>query len=66
MDKSKLIEQLQDDDNYYGKLGQSYLSNSDILELMKNPQKFKMQKNQGKEKRLVLKCFLVDIFIKKF
>ena len=39
MDKSKLIEQLQDDDNYYGRLGQSYLSNSDILELMKNPQK---------------------------
>lgn len=47
MDKSKLIEQLQDDDNYYGKLGQSYLSNSDILELMKNPQKFKMQKESG-------------------
>ena len=55
MDKSKLIEQLQDDDNYYGKLGQSYLSNSDILELMKNPQKFKIQKESGEREALVLK-----------
>ena len=49
MDKQKLIKQLQDDDNYYGELGQNYLSNSDILELMKNPQKFKIQRELGEK-----------------
>ena len=43
------IEQLKDDSNYYGKVGQQYLSNSDIYSLLKNPRNFRK-----KEKSLAL------------
>jgi hypothetical protein len=33
-----IIEQLRDDNNYYGKLGKQYLSNSDVGTLLNNPQ----------------------------
>ena len=47
--QSNIIEQLKDDSNYYGKVGQQYLSNSDIYSLLKNPRKFR-----HKEKSLPL------------
>lgn len=33
-----IIEQLRDDNNYYGVLGKQYLSNSDVGTLLNNPQ----------------------------
>jgi len=47
--QSNIIEQLKDDSNYYGTVGQQYLSNSDIYSLLKNPRKFR-----HKEKSLPL------------
>ena len=47
--QNNIIEQLKDDSNYYGKVGQQYLSNSDIYSLLKNPRKFR-----HKEKSLPL------------
>jgi hypothetical protein len=35
-----IIEQLRDDNNYYGKLGKQFLSNSDIGTLLNNPQSY--------------------------
>lgn len=40
---SKIIEQLKDDNLYYGKVGAKYISNSDIGNLLKNPRRFKVQ-----------------------
>mgnify|MGYP003629944296 FL=1 len=37
MDKKQIIESLREDENYYGKFGKQYLSNSDISTLLKNP-----------------------------
>tara|TARA_Y100000389_G_scaffold55990_1_gene51907 strand:- start:907 stop:1638 length:732 start_codon:yes stop_codon:yes gene_type:complete len=37
MDKKQIIEQLREDEHYYGKFGKQYLSNSDISTLLKNP-----------------------------
>jgi hypothetical protein len=37
MDKQQIIEKLREDENYYGKFGKKYLSNSDIGTLLKNP-----------------------------
>lgn len=39
--QSNIIDQLKDDSKYYGTLGKSYLSNSDIYNLLKNPRKFR-------------------------
>ena len=47
--QNNIIEQLKDDSNYYGKVGQQYLSNSDIYSLLKNPRNFR-----HKEKSLPL------------
>ncbi len=47
--QSNIIEQLREDSNYYGTVGQQYLSNSDIYSLLKNPRKFR-----HKEKSLPL------------
>ncbi len=44
MNKQEIIEKLRNDDNYYGKFGQTYLSNSDIYALLNNPLDFKKQK----------------------
>jgi hypothetical protein len=41
MNQSEIIEQLKDDENYYGKFGRQYLSNSDISVLLSNPLNFK-------------------------
>lgn len=38
---SSIIEQLRDDNNYYGELGRNYLSNSDIYSLLNNPRDFR-------------------------
>jgi len=43
----KIIEQLKDDKNYYGKLGKKYLSNSDIYDLINNPNDFQKPKEQS-------------------
>jgi len=40
---NNIIEQLRDDNNYYGKIGQEYLSNSDIYSLLNNPRDFRKQ-----------------------
>ena len=37
MKKSAIINKLREDEHYYGKFGQQYLSNSDIKTLLKNP-----------------------------
>ena len=37
MKKEEIIEKLRDDEHYYGKFGQQYLSNSNIKTLLKNP-----------------------------
>ena len=42
MDKAKAIKELLDDKNYYGDFGSKYLSNSDIIFLLKNPTQFKV------------------------
>ena len=40
MDKSKVIEKLRNDDDYYGEFGSQYLSNSKIKTLLENPLAF--------------------------
>lgn len=47
--QNNIIEKLKDDSNYYGEVGQQYLSNSDIYSLLKNPRNFRK-----KEKSLAL------------
>ena len=37
MNKQQIIKRLCNDEDYYGKFGQQYLSNSDIKTLLKNP-----------------------------
>ena len=37
MKKEEAIEKLRNDENYYGKFGKQYLSNSDISTLLTNP-----------------------------
>jgi len=37
MNKQDIIERLRSDEDYYGEFGQQYLSNSNIMTLMKNP-----------------------------
>ena len=39
-----VIEQLRDDENYYGELGRKYLSNSDIITLLNDPKNFREEK----------------------
>ncbi len=34
--KKEILEKLKDDDNYYGKFGRQFISNSDIRTLMNN------------------------------
>ena len=46
-----IIEKLKNDINYYGEFGRQYLSNSDILNLLKFPEKFKVP--QAKTKAMV-------------
>ena len=41
MDKQEILNKLRDDENYYGKFGKQYLSNSDISALLNNPLDFK-------------------------
>ena len=37
MNKEEILKKLEVDENYYGKFGKKYLSNSDISTLLKNP-----------------------------
>ena len=39
---TQIIEKLKNDEDYYGEYGQQFLSNSDILNLLKFPEKFKV------------------------
>jgi len=39
-----VIEQLRDDENYYGELGRQFLSNSDIITLLNDPKNFREEK----------------------
>lgn len=43
-----IIEQLNDDANYYGELGRNFLSNSDIRSLLKDPRSFKQPQPESK------------------
>ena len=47
----QIISNLTDDNKYYGEYGQQFLSNSDILNLLKFPEKFKVP--QPKTKAMV-------------
>lgn len=40
------LERLKNDEEYYGKYGKQFVSNSDIDALLKNPSSFKQDKNQ--------------------
>ena len=46
MDKQKVLQRLNNDEDYYGEFGRQYLSNSDIYYLLNNPLMF--QQEQGK------------------
>ena len=48
MTKAKILEKLKDDDQYYGKFGKQYLSNSDIFNLLKNPTQFRIPQETTK------------------
>ncbi len=41
MKSEQIVQQLRDDENYYGEFGRQYLSNSDISVLLSNPLNFK-------------------------
>jgi len=45
---SSIIDELRDDKNYYGRLGKSYLSNSDIGVLLSNPRAFRKEREETK------------------
>ncbi len=45
---SSIINELRDDKNYYGGLGKSYLSNSDIGVLLSNPRAFRKEREETK------------------
>jgi hypothetical protein len=45
---SSVIDQLREDSNYYGGLGKSYLSNSDIGVLLSNPKAFRKEREESK------------------
>ena len=47
----EIVGNLADDTKYYGEYGQQFLSNSDILNLLKFPEKFKVP--QAKTKAMV-------------
>jgi|TARA_R110000744_G_scaffold203446_3_gene322307 hypothetical protein len=40
----EILEKLKDDNHYYGKFGQQYLSNSDIITLLNDPKSFRKPK----------------------
>ena len=41
MNKAKILKKLNNDEDYYGKFGKQFLSNSDIYHLLNNPLKFR-------------------------
>ena len=43
MNKQQILKKLRNDEDYYGKFGKKYLSNSDIYYLLNNPLKFQQQ-----------------------
>ncbi len=43
MDRQEILDNLRDDEKYYGDFGKTYLSNSDIMALLNNPLDFKKQ-----------------------
>ena len=47
----QIVKKLTDDSMYYGEFGKQFLSNSDILNLLKFPEKFKVP--QAKTKAMV-------------
>jgi len=47
-DKSKIIETLRDDNEYYSGIGKNYLSNSDIGTLLSNPKMFGTAREDNK------------------
>ena len=44
MEKDKIIEQLKDDELYYGEFGQKFLSNSDVKVLRTDYKSFRSKK----------------------
>jgi uncharacterized pyridoxamine 5'-phosphate oxidase family protein len=47
-DKSKIIETLRDDNEYYSGIGKNYLSNSDIGTLLSNPKMYGLPREDNK------------------
>jgi hypothetical protein len=45
---AQALDKLQNDEFYYGKYGKQYLSNSDIIYLLKNPTQFRVQQLRTK------------------
>ena len=43
-----ILKKLKDDSHYYGKFGKQYLSNSDIITLLKDPKSFRVEKEVTK------------------
>ena len=66
---SIIINELRDDKNYYGSLGKSYLSNSDIGVLLSNPRAFRKERDETKafaEGRLFHQLMLEPDKVKDF
>jgi len=66
---SSIINELRDDKNYYGSLGKSYLSNSDIGILLTNPRAFRNEREETKafaEGRLFHQLMLEPDKVKDF
>lgn len=45
---AQVLDKLNNDDMYYGEFGKRYLSNSDIIYLLKNPTQFRVEKLKTK------------------
>jgi len=48
MPRAQALDLLSNDDMYYGDFGNNYLSNSDIIYLLKNPTQFKVKQEMSK------------------
>ena len=47
MDKKKVLQRLNNDEDYYGEFGRQFLSNSDIYYLLNNPLMFQQEKEKS-------------------
>ena len=47
MNKEKILQKLNNDEDYYGEFGKQFLSNSDIYYLLNNPLMFQQEKDKS-------------------